>query len=55
MAIQMKNHNQLTGGISIIRYKQHIAPMIGITEYLRKKLNKETMIKIKTNTKYRIS
>jgi hypothetical protein len=33
MAIHIKNHNQLTGGISIIKYKQHIAPMIGIIEY----------------------
>jgi len=55
MPIQTKNHNQLTAGISIIKYKQHKAPTTGITEYLRRKLNKATMVKMKTKTKYNIS
>ena len=55
MIIHIKNHNQLIGGISIIKYKQHNAPIIGITEYLRKKLNKATMNRMKTKTKYKIS
>lgn len=55
MAIQIKNHNQLTGGISIIKYKQHIAPMIGMIEYFLINEKIATMIKIKTNTKNKIS
>lgn len=55
MVIQIKNHNQLTGGISIIKYIQHMAPTIGITEYLRIKLRMETMINTKTKIKYKNS
>ena len=55
MDIQTKNHNQLTGGISIIRYKQHIAPMIGMIEYFLKKLKMATTIKMNVKTKNKIS
>ena len=55
MAIHIKNHNQLTGGISIIKYKQHIAPIIGMMEYFLMNEKMATMIKINTNTKNNIS
>lgn len=51
----MKNHNQLTGGISIIKYKQHMAPIMGIIEYFLINENIDTMIKMKMNTKNNIS
>jgi hypothetical protein len=55
MAIHIKNHNQLTGGISIIKYKQHMAPIIGMIEYFLIKEKIATMINIKINTKNKIS
>jgi hypothetical protein len=55
MVIQTKNHNQLTGGISIIKYKQHIAPIIGMIEYFFRKLKIATTIKINVKTKNKIS
>jgi len=55
MVIQTKNHNQLTGGISIIKYIQHMAPTTGMTEYLRIKLSTATMINTKTKIKYKNS
>ena len=51
MTIQQKNQTQLTGGISIIKYKQHNAPIIGIIENLCINVAIETAIKIQTYTK----
>ena len=55
MVIQTKNHNQLTGGISIIKYKQHMAPIIGIIEYFLRKDKTATTININVKTKNKIS
>jgi hypothetical protein len=55
MVIQIKNHIQLTGGISIIKYKQHIAPIIGIIEYFLRKLKIATTINMNVKTKNKIS
>ena len=53
--IHIKNQTQLIGGISIIKYKQQSAPIIGMTEYLRKKLRMDTIVKMNMKTKNRIS
>jgi hypothetical protein len=55
MVIQTKNHNQLTGGISIIKYKQHMAPIMGMIEYFLKKLKMATTINMNVNTKNKTS
>ena len=55
MDIQIKNHIQLTGGISIIKYKQHMDPIIGIMDYFLRKLKIATTININVKTKIKIS
>jgi hypothetical protein len=55
MVIQIKNHIQLTGGISIIKYKQHMAPIMGIMENFLRKLKIATTINMNVKTKNKIS
>jgi hypothetical protein len=51
--IHKKNQNQLIAGISIMRYKQQRAPMIGMNESFFKKARIDTttsmIMKIKNN------